>query len=196
MNLGTAVGGWRERRASMSRLRSPRAFFREMPVSGGYLEPALRAYGWLLAASSIDLAMSGPARAGWSAEIFWTLTGPAFLLGAGFAGAGLLWCVWRAMGSSLAYEASFRCWAALSPLSVLSALFGSIPVVNAALFAVSIGLLAVASEEAHRLPRFRSWAVFGGIGAAFLLLSGASGPSEFPDDGRADVFLSGERDER
>jgi hypothetical protein len=150
-------------------LLRPRSFFSRMAKEGGYRAPALYALAWLFVSVVAEVAVSylRPVRLPVSpaVQIGWIVVGPFLLLLIGFILAGILYGIWRLMGSEETYQTAFRCWAFLAPVSVIGSVLSVAPYLNLTSYFLSLALLAVASIEVHRIPPRRAWTVWGLIAA-------------------------------
>jgi len=89
----------------------------------------------------------------------------------GFAGAGLVFAVWKILGSSESFETAYRCVAYLAAFMPITTLLLVIPYGG---LLVSIVLLTylyvVISKEVHRINTVKAWAVFGLIGVVLFFM--------------------------
>ena len=156
-------------------LTSPAAFFREMPKSGGFIEPlvfmvVMGVIGGLIQAV-LGLLNMLPV-AGMAAGLASIVLLPVMIAIFGFIGAGILFVIWKLMGSQESYETAYRCAAYISALTPITTLLGIIPYLGAALGVVIYTFfLVIASTEVHGLPAKKAWLVFGIIGAILIVMS-------------------------
>jgi hypothetical protein len=156
-------------------LTSPAACFREMPKTGGFLEPlvfmvAMGVVGGIIQAvvALLHLQAVAAAAMGLSAIVVVPLMVAIF----GFVGAAILFGVGKTMGSQENYETAYRCGAYLSALTPITALLGIIPYAGmAAGIALTTFFLVIAGVEVHKLPAQKAWLVFGIIGAVLLVMN-------------------------
>jgi hypothetical protein len=159
-------------------LTSPSAFFREMPKTGGFVDPlvfmvAMGVIGGLIQAV---LTVAGLYVAvGIAAGIAAIVVMPIVIVVFGFVGAAIIFFIWKLMGSQESYETAYRCAAYISVLTPITTLLGIIPYAGSA---IGIGLttffLVIASVEVHKLPSQKAWLVFGIIGALLTVMSVSS----------------------
>lgn len=161
--------------AAIRVLTAPAAFFREMPKSGGFVEPlifmvAMGVLAGVLQALIALLHLHPVAAAG--AGLGAIIVVPIVVAIFGFVGAAILFAIWKTMGSPEPFETAYRCGAYLSALTPITVLLGIVPYLGAV---AGLGLttfyLVVASVEVHKLPAQKSWMVFGIIGAVLALMS-------------------------
>lgn len=156
-------------------LTSPRAFFREMPKTGGYLKPlifmiAMGIIGGLIQSlfSVIGLQVATGLAMGVASIILFPIVVGIF----GFVGAAILYLIWRLMGSQEEYETAYRCIAYISALTPITCVLGIVPYIGgAAGIALSIYFTVIASAEVHGISSQKAWLVFGTIGAILILLT-------------------------
>lgn len=156
-------------------LTSPAAFFREMPKTGGFVEPlvfmvVMGVISGLVQAifSLLGLNIAGGIAIGMAAIIMM----PVFIAIFGFVGAAILFVIWKLMGSQESYETAYRCGAYISAFAPIAAILGIIPYLGgAAGIVVYTFFLVAASIEVHKIPSQKAWLVFGIIGAILILLS-------------------------
>ena len=155
-------------------LTSPAAFFREMPKTGGYVEPlvfmvVMGLVGGIIRAllSIVGLGLTVGVAAGLGSIILVPVMVAIF----GFVGAAILYIIWKLMGSGESYETAYRCGAYISVLAPLNALLGVIPYVGSAV-GVVLGtyFIVIASVEVHKIASQKAWLVFGIIGAILILM--------------------------
>ncbi len=164
-------------------ITDPATFFREMPKSGGFVEPLvfmvvmglasgilsglLHALGSLLGIHLYPGAAMG--------AISLVLLPVYFAIGSaifGFVIAGVLFVIWKAMGSKESYETAYRCTAYLSAVSPITTVLGAIPYVGGALgLVVMLYYLVTASVATHGIPADKAWTVFGILTALLVILS-------------------------
>ena len=156
-------------------LTSPAEFFREMPKTGGFVEPLIfmvimGVIGGLIQSifSIIGLRVASGMVMGAASIILLPIVIGIF----GFVGAAILFVIWKIMGSQEPYETAYRCTAYISALTPISALLGIIPYIGGAIgIALATYFIVIASIEVHKIPSQKAWLVFGIIGAIFVILS-------------------------
>jgi hypothetical protein len=180
-------------------ITSPAAFFREMPKSGGFSLPLAFMVlmgvinGLITAALGLfDVASNPIFSTGMMmvsivlypfAELSHTpilSTGmaiasimlyPLAYAVLGFAGAGLVFAVWKIMGSRESYETAYCCVAYLAAFMPITTLLLVIPYAG---LLVSVALLTylyvLISRKVHRIEVTRAWVVFGLIGVMLFFM--------------------------
>jgi len=153
----------------------PAAFYRNLPLTGGFQEPLIFLAVLSLVAGLVSGALLllqgriGPA-------LGTVLLTPVMSAVFGFVGAAILYGIWRLMGSEKNYETAYRCLAYTAAIAPLTTLLRIIPYLGGALASAWIlFLLFTASVEIHSLPRKKALTVWG---ALFLLLAAAGLHSE------------------
>jgi len=154
-------------------LTSPASFFREMPKSGGYVEPlvfmaAMGVVGGVIQAVIALLHLHAVAAAGMGVSAIVVV--PIAVAIFGFVGAAVLFAIWKVMGSQESYETAYRCGAYISAVTPITTLLGILPYAGIVVaLAITTYYLVVASVEVHKLPAQKAWMVFGIIGALLAL---------------------------
>jgi hypothetical protein len=152
----------------------PVSFFKEMPRSGGYVEPAvfIAVMGVVAGVIQTLFGLLGFRSYGDSLGMvfFKIVLIPVFSVIFCFAGAAIFYAIWRALGSEHPYETSYRCAAYMTAISPLLSLLHVIPYLGTL---AGIGwmtyLIVVASMEVHSVEMRKAWIVFGAIGAVLAL---------------------------
>jgi hypothetical protein len=156
-------------------LTSPSVFFREMPKSGGFLEPLIFVVFMGIIVGFIQSILSilglnlttGMATGAASIIIF-----PIFIAIFSFVVAAILFVIWKLTGSKESYEAAYRCAAYISALTPITSILGVVPYIGAVIsIALTTFFLVIASIEVHKIPSNKAWMVFGIIGLIFLIIS-------------------------
>jgi hypothetical protein len=153
-------------------IMSPSAFFRGMPRTGGYLEPFLFMVAMGVIAGLIKTVLSIIGlQFSMSKGVALIILLPVVTSLYAFAGALLLYVVWKLMGSHESYETAFRCLAFIAALTPVTALVGFLPYIG---FLISIILytsfLVITSAEVHHIPSRKAWIVFGIIGTILFFM--------------------------
>jgi hypothetical protein len=162
-------------KTAMRVLTSPSSFFKEMPKTGGFVEPlifmvAMGVIGGLIQTifSLFRLHIAG----GMAMGIASIILVPILIAIFGFVGAGILFVIWKLLGSQESYETAYRCGAYISVLTPISTVLGLIPYIGSAIAIIlSIYFLVIASIEVHQIPKKKAWLVFGIIGAIFIIIN-------------------------
>lgn len=169
-------------------LTTPAAFFREMPKTGGFVEPLVFAVVMGVIAGLIQSVISIlglNVAAGMVAGVASIVIMPIMIAIFGFVGAAILFVIWKLMGSQESYETAYRCGAYISALSPILTVVGFIPYLGAiAGIVVYTFFLVTASIEVHKIPSQKAWLVFGIIGAIFIIigLSGQMAARKFSNE--------------
>jgi len=162
---------------------SPAAFFREMPKSGGFLEPLVfmvvmsvisGVLGGVLHALSnfLGLHLYTGVAVGFMAIVMMPVLAAIGSAIFGFIAAGILFVIWKLMGSNEDYETAYRCTAYLAAITPITTVLGIIPYVGGAIgLVVILYYLVTASIETHGIPLRKAWIVFGIIIAVFVVLN-------------------------
>lgn len=156
-------------------LTSPSAFFREMPKTGGFVEPLVFAIVMGVVSGLIQ-AILGIIGLRFVIGIGMALASvilvPILIAIGSFIGAAILFVIWKLMGSQESYETAYRCGAYILALSPITAILGIIPYIGSPIgIVLGILFIVIASVEVHKIPSQKAWLVFGIIGAIFVLLS-------------------------
>lgn len=160
---------------ALSVLLTPSAFFREMPRTGGYVEPLIFMVAMGIVAGLIRsvIAILGlHVGAGLAMGVGSIIVLPIFIAISGFIGAVVLFVIWRLMGSPESYETAYRCGAYISALTPITTILGLIPYLGpVAGIALATFYIVIASVEVHRIPSRKAWLVFGIIGAVLAIMN-------------------------
>jgi hypothetical protein len=162
-------------KTAISVLTSPSAFFREMPKTGGFVEPLIfmvimGIISGLIQTifSLISLNITG----GMAMGVASIILVPIFAVIGGFIGAAILFVIWKLLGSKETYETAYRCGAYISLLMPIITVLGIIPYLGSAVAIVLyIYFLVIASVEVHKIPSQKAWLVFGIIGAILIIMN-------------------------
>lgn len=156
-------------------ITNPVSFFREMPKTGGFLEPMvfLAGMGVISGIISTILAIFGLGVSGSVAMAFASIIyTPILAVIVGFVLAAILFVIWKVMGSQESYETAYRCAAYASAISPLTTVINIIPYVGGVIGLFwGTYLMVVASTEVHNIKRKTAWIVFGIIFAIFAIMS-------------------------
>ncbi len=153
-------------------IKNPILFYREMPKSGGYLEPVLfvtvmaGVVGLLMTLFSLfSLGIMGGTAFGFGTILFTVLIS----IVSSFIGAAILFVIWKLMGSNQSYETAYRCIAYASVVYPVAALLSPIPYIGAVISVlISTYLMMVASIEVHNIKQNTAYLVFGILGLIAL----------------------------
>jgi hypothetical protein len=160
---------------AMKVITNPAGFYRDMPKTGGVVEPLIFAVVLGLVSGVITAILSifslGSASSFWIGLAYIIFT-PIFVAIGSFIGAAILFIIWKIMGSQESYETAYRCMAYSMAIYPLTVLIDIIPYLGAIIsLAWGLYLMVVASTEVHKIARNTALIVFGII---CFLLAGAS----------------------
>lgn len=159
-------------------ITAPAQFYREMPKSGGFVEPLvfMVAMGVVAGLIQMILGIVGIGGAGsFVAALASILLVPVMVVLFSFIGAGIAFLIWKSMGSGESYETAFRCLAYTAAITPITTILNAIPYIGPVFGLVWITYLLVnASTEVHLLPLQKSWIVFGAICAVLVFTSVSS----------------------
>lgn len=161
----------------------PALFFRELPKTGGLVEPLafLLVMAAVTAVLDAFLGLIGVKlilSAGMA--IVRIILFPAIIVAGAFIWSAIMQLIWKAMGSQEPFETAFRCVAYLGALMPIMTVIVAVPSVGAFLSMVGwVFFYVTASVETHKLAAQKSWLVFGIMGAAVYVFLLASGVSEY-----------------
>jgi hypothetical protein len=160
---------------ALSVLLSPSVFFREMPRTGGYVEPLIFMVAMGVVAGLIEslfAAFGLHEGAGLAMGLASIILLPVFIAISGFIGAAVLFVIWKLMGSPESYETAYRCGAYTAALTPITIILGLIPYFGGvAGIALATFYIVSASVEVHRIPSRKAWLVFGIIGAVLAIMN-------------------------
>lgn len=162
-------------RTAIKVITQPAAFFREMPKTGGFVEPLVFAVALAVVSGVIQAVLSllhlnplGAAAAGFS-SIFIV---PIFAAIFSFVGAAIMFGIWKLAGSQENYETAYRCSAYISAVGPITSVLGLIPYLGAILsLPILTYYIVMASVEAHKIAAEKAWKVFGVIAAILLVMN-------------------------
>lgn len=151
----------------------PVDFYRQMPRSGGYVEPLIFMVALSFVAGLVRSLFSllglGPGGAGGLGALIIVPVAVAIF---GFVGAGIMFLIWKFMGSEQPYEVAYRCTAYAAAISPLTSLAHPIPYLGALVgIAWGMYLLLIASTEVHNIEPKKAQMIIGGLAVIFALLS-------------------------
>ncbi|NLD35544.1 MAG: hypothetical protein GX654_01600 [Desulfatiglans sp.] len=157
---------------AMKVITNPVGFYREMPKTGGFVEPLIFAVVLGLVSGVITAILSifslGSASSFWMGLAYIILY-PIMVAICSFIGAAILFLIWKIMGSLEPYETTYRCVAYATAITPLTVILGIIPYLGSILgLAWGLYLLLVASTEVHKIAQKTALMVFGII---FILLA-------------------------
>jgi len=156
-------------------LTSPAEFFREMPKTGGFVEPLVFMVAMGVVAGLLQSILSilrFQAGAGMAMGLASVIILPIMVGIFGFVGAAILFFIWRVTGSQESYETAYRCGAYIGVLTPISVLLPIIPFVGGAVSVLLMTFfLVTASVAVHNIPSRKAWLVFGIVGGVLVFFS-------------------------
>ncbi len=159
-------------RTAIKVIVSPAVFFREMPKTGGFVEPLVFMMVMGVTAGIVNVALSFVGiHAGIGKALSSIIRYPVVAAVLGFIWASIVFVIWKLVGSGEPYATAYRCMAYITALWPMTTALDAIPYIGLLL---SIALVAyfyvIASIETHKIPSRRAWLVFGIIGAILIVL--------------------------
>lgn len=156
-------------------ITNPAGFYRGMAKEGGYLEPLIFLIVMSVVSALIQIILSTIGFGGVGYAAAWGLMAiiilPIFIIIFGFIFAGIMFLIWKIMGSSETYETAFRCIAYASAISPVVAILTVIPYISVIVNVVwGFFLMITASIETHKIKKNTAYIVFGVLGLIFLLI--------------------------
>jgi hypothetical protein len=156
-------------------VKNPVGFFRGMPRTGGFFEPLVFMIV-MGVAGGIIRAFFGLLGLGFMGSFLMALASivivPIMVVIFGFVWAGIVFVIWKIMGSQQSFETAYRCIAYAGAITPLTAVLNIIPYIGGVLGLVWMTYLIVtASVEVHSIKPKVAWAVFGAIGLIFAIFS-------------------------
>lgn len=161
-------------------LTKPTAFFKEMPKTGGYKEPLIFVAIMGLIAGIITGIMgivgvnSGGVEASGGGLVSTAITViimPIIIAIFSFIGAGILFLIWKLMGSTENYETAYRCFAYICVFIPIAFIVAIIPYIgDVVMTSVEMYYLVLASVNVHNVETKKAWLVFGIIGVLLVLM--------------------------
>jgi hypothetical protein len=160
---------------AMKVLTSPSEFFKEMPKTGGFVEPLVFMIAMGIVAGLLQSILSVlrfQVGAGMAMGLGSVIILPIMIGIFGFVGAAILFLIWKLTGSQESYETAYRCGAYIGVLTPISVLLHLIPFVGAAASVLLMTFfLVTASVAVHNIPSRKAWLVFGIIGGLLAFFS-------------------------
>ena len=160
---------------AMNVLTSPSEFFKEMPKTGGFVEPLVFMIAMGVVAGLLQSILSVlrlQVGAGMAMGLGSVIILPIMIGIFGFVGAAVLFLIWKLTGSQESYETAYRCGAYIGVLTPISVLLHLIPFVGgAASVLLMTFFLVTASVAVHNIPSRKAWMVFGIIGGLLVFFN-------------------------
>ncbi len=156
-------------------IKDPIAFYRDMPRSGGFVEPLIFMVSMGVVAGIVR-AVPGIVGIGLGTSFLMALASiiivPVFVAAFGFIGAGILFLIWNVMRSHEPYEVAFRCLAYAAAITPIVVILHAVPYIGSIIGLVwTTYLLVNASTEVNHIQPKLAWIVFGSICVVFALAS-------------------------
>lgn len=157
-------------------VKTPVSFYKNMSKSGGLTEPVIflivmsTLSGLMIAVLSlIGLGMAGGAGiAGIGAVVMM----PLFALISSFISSGIIFVIWKLMGSNENYQTAYRCVAYASAIYPVIFLLSVIPYLGTLVGVVwGVYLMIIAGVEVHQLNKRTVMIVFGILGFLMLIFN-------------------------
>ena len=158
-------------------ITNPVGFFQQMPKRGGYLQPLVFTLILGIIAGFIQtiVSITGLLPVTMGTGIWPIIIMPVFIVIFGFISAGILYLIWKVMGSPEPYETAYRCFAYSTAIVPVTELLSIIPYLGTIIGVVWISyLMIVASTEVHGINSRTATAVFGIIGLLFVIINVSS----------------------
>jgi len=154
-------------------LTAPEDFYRQMPKSGGFLDPLLfmivmAVIGaiFLVGFGFMGLGSLGALGVGIGSLIFM----PIMAVIGSFIGGGIMFVIWKLMGTQEPFEVAYRCVAYASAIYPITAVLGLIPYLGSIIgIAWGMYLLFIATKEVHQLNEKTASMVFGILGLLLIV---------------------------
>jgi len=150
---------------------SPVTFFKEMPHSGGFADPAIFAavMAFVMGVVFAIYSLFGMKYGG--AGLASIIMFPIFGVIGSFIGGAILFVIWKLMGSEKSYETAYRCVAYSYAIAPVLAVISFVPyLAGIAKTLWGSFLMYTASKEVHQIKEQTAKLVFGilaGIGVLF-----------------------------
>lgn len=152
-------------------ITTPLAFYKNMPVSGGYSEPAIFVLVMGFVVGCLNLLFSVFA-GNFGAAIGSFLIGPFLIVLFSFVAALIMFVLWKLMGTAHDYETAYRCVAYTMAAQPVMAILGVIPFLGPVIVSLwAIYLIYIASVEVHKVDAKMARIVLGVI-ALVMVISG------------------------
>jgi hypothetical protein len=154
-------------------LTAPGEFYRQMPKSGGFLEPMLFLIVMAIIGAIIFVSLGFLGLGSFSAMgvgIGAMLFMPVMAVIGSFIGGGIMFVIWKLMGTQEPFEVAYRCVAYASAIYPVTALIGLVPYLGSVVgIAWGMYLMFIATKEVHQLNEKTASMVFGIIGLILIV---------------------------
>ena len=160
---------------ALSVVKEPAVFYKNMPQTGGYINPVIFAavMGFVAGLIAAILSLfSSNVIGGMSAGFGMLFFMPLVAIIGSFIGGAIMFVIWKLMGSEKEYETAFRCVAFAAVVFPVSAVLSIVPYLGTIIAVAGwFWLMIVASEHVHEIPKQKAQLVLGIIGALVLLMN-------------------------
>ncbi len=154
-------------------LTAPENFYRQMPKSGGFLDPILFLIVMavvgaiiLVFCGFVGLGPMGALGVGIGSMLFM----PVMAIIGSFIGGAIMFVIWKLMGTQENFETAYRCVAFASAIYPVTALVGLIPYLGSIVgIAWGFYLMFIATKEVHHLNEKTASMVFGILGLILIV---------------------------
>jgi len=141
---------------------NPVDFYQKMSKTGGFIEPLI--YVVVMAAIAAGIMFILSLIGGKPVGIGILVILPIMMAVASFISAGIIYLIWKIMGSGNDYEAAYRCVAYSMAILPVSALLSIVPFIGLIVPALwGAYLMITASTEVHGLDKQKASMVFGAL---------------------------------
>ena len=153
-------------------IKKPVGFYQRMPHTGGYVEPMIflvvmaAAAGLIVTVFSLfSTGLAGMMAFGIAAVIIL----PIAAVISSFIGAGIMFVIWKLLGSDKNFDTAYRCVAYASAIYPVMAVLGIIPYIGSIVgIAWGMYLMVIASIEVHGIEAKKAYIAFGIFGAIMV----------------------------
>lgn len=161
-------------------ITNPSGFYRDMPKTGGFQHPVIflvvmmvisMVIGYVASLAHIGISPMGGGMMG-AGALAGIIIAPIIGLIFSFIAAGILFVIWKIMGSQENYETAYRCAAYSSGIIPVTSVLSFIPYLGSVAGLLwGFYLIITASIEVHKIKSSLAWTVWGIIAALFIMLS-------------------------
>jgi len=154
-------------------LTAPGEFYRQMPKSGGFLEPMLFLVVMAIVGAIIFITLGFLGLGTFGAMgvgIGTMILMPVMAVVGSFIGGAIMFVIWKLMGTQEPFEVAYRCVAYASAIYPITALLGLLPYLGS-IVAIAWGmyLMFTATKEVHHLNEKTASMVFGILGLVLIV---------------------------
>lgn len=155
-------------------ITNPVDFYREMTKTGGFGDPIIFVLVMAVASAILlgifTLFGVGNIGGAMAVGVGGIILLPIMFVMFSFIGAGILFVIWKLMGSQESFEVSYRCVAYASAMYPITALAGLVPYLGSFIgIAWWMYLMIIASQEVHQIAQKTAYMVFGILGALLIV---------------------------